>query len=206
MTARDRYLSNSGVVNQVEEAGHEMLFDLQHSGAILAWNYFSEGAPAPDLLRYVEDQDLWNWQLPDSDAVNAAIAAYPQRFETWDELSRRPVSELAAEGASIVRANRMEVERVVRHAHPISIEGKPVEAVNATHNRSAVGHELAERKAYGVPWSCVYRVGQDRVHATLYSVGDVDVASVAVRLGGGGHPNAAGFSVSLDDWVRHFVG
>ena len=206
VTARDRYLSNSGVVNQVEEGGHEIVFDLQHSGAVLAWNYFSQGAPTPDLLRYVEDQDLWNWQLPDSAAVNAAIAAYPHRFETWDELSRRPIADLAAEGESIVRANRMEVERVARYAHPISIDGKPVEAVNATQNRSAVGHELAERRAYGVAWSCVYRVGKDRVHATLYSIGDVDVASIATTLGGGGHHNAAGFSVSLEDWVQHFVG
>ncbi len=206
VSARDRYLSDSSVVNRVEALGHEIVFDLEHSGALLAWTYFSEGAPPPDLLRYVEDQDLWTWQLPDSAEVNAAIAAYPRRFEVWDELSQRPIAELASEGRSIVRANRMEVERVLHNAHRLSVDGKPVEAVNATHSRSAVGHGLAERKAYGVAWGCVYRVTGDRVHATLYSIGDVDVASVAAVYGGGGHRNAAGFTVSLEDWVQRFVG
>jgi len=49
---------------------------MQHSGAVLAWQYFMPNEPVPDLLRYVEDQDLWNWKLPHSDAVNAAIATY----------------------------------------------------------------------------------------------------------------------------------
>lgn len=205
VTARHRYLSDSGLVNRMEELGHEIVFDLEHSGAMLAWGYFAEGAPAPDLLRYVEDQDLWNWKLPDSAEVNAAIAAYPRRFEVWDELSRRPVSELAAEGRSIVQANRVEVERMLQHAHPLSVDGEPVEAVNATHRRSAIGHELAERKAYGVAWGCVYRLEGDRVHATLYSIGDVDVASIAARHGGGGHRNAAGFSVTVEDWIQRFI-
>jgi nanoRNase/pAp phosphatase (c-di-AMP/oligoRNAs hydrolase) len=26
-----------------------------------------------------------------------------------------------------------------------------------------------------------------------------------MNLGGGGHPNASGFSVSLEEWVRDFV-
>lgn len=205
VTARDRYLSDPGVVNRVEAMGHEIVFDLDHSGAMLAWNYFSEGATPPDLLRYVEDQDLWKWQLPDSAEVNAAIAAYPRHFDVWDELSRRPIGELAAEGRSIVRADRMEVERSVHSAHPIEVDGKPVEAVNATHSRSSVGHALAERKAYGVEWGCVYRITGDRVHATLYSIGEVDVATIATGYGGGGHRNAAGFTVSLEDWLQRFV-
>jgi len=206
VSARDRYLSDTAVVNRVEALGHEVVFDMQQSGAMLAWNYFSEGAPAPELLRYVEDQDLWNWQLPDSAEVNAAIAAYPRRFEVWDELSQRPIAELVSEGRSIVRANRMEVERMLPSAHRLSVDGKYVEAVNATHVRSAIGHELAERKAYGLAWSCVYRITRDQVHATLYSIGDVDVAATAAIYGGGGHRNASGFSVSLEDWAEHFCG
>ena len=64
------------------------------------------------LLRYVEDQDLWNWKLPGSEEVNAAILSYPRRFDVWNELLERSVEDLAAEGAPIVRANQMEVERV----------------------------------------------------------------------------------------------
>ncbi len=205
VTAHERYHSDPGVVNQMEELGHEILYDMDHSGAVLSWLYFSEGAPLPDLLRYVEDQDLWNWQLLDSQEVNAAIAARPHRFDAWTELAARPIEELAAEGRPIVRANRMEVERLVPSAHPLLVGGKFVEAVNATNNRSDIGHELAERKAYAVKWGCVYRISRDVVHATLYSIGDVDVGRVASAYGGGGHRNAAGFSVPLSRWLPDFV-
>jgi oligoribonuclease NrnB/cAMP/cGMP phosphodiesterase (DHH superfamily) len=209
VTARDRYRAEPDVMEEVEGLGHEIVYEMGHSGSILAWDYFAglrgERTPAPDLLRYVEDQDLWSWQLADSQAVNAAIAAYPRRFDVWDELAERPIADLAQEGRSIVRANRVEALRIVQSAHPLQVEGRLVEAVNATSGRSAIGHELSERKAYGVPWSCVYRITGDRVHATLYSIGDVDVGSIAARLGGGGHRNAAGFSVSLADWLRDFL-
>ena len=43
------------------------------------------------------------------------------------------------------------------------------------------------------------------MNATLYSIGDLDVAAVAVSLGGGGHKNAAGFSVKLEDWLANYL-
>ncbi len=205
ITARDHYLSDLQLVNAVEDAGHEIVFDMDHSGAVLAWHHFADGKPVPDLLRYVEDQDLWNWTLPQSEEINAAITTYPRRFDTWSELADRDISELAREGESVVRANRMEIERRVQSAHPVQIDGVPFEAVNATTVRSALGHALAQRRAFGVEQACVYRVAGDRVYATLYSIGDVDVAAIAVRYGGGGHRNAAGFTVRLTQWEKDFV-
>ena len=98
VTARDRFENDLGLQNAVEGRGHTIRFDLTHSGAILAWQHFHPDEPAPDLLRYVEDQDLWSWKLPDSEEVNAAISSYPRDFETWDGLAKRPIAELAAEG------------------------------------------------------------------------------------------------------------
>ena len=64
---------------------------------------------------------------------------------------------------------------------------------------------IAKRKAFGAECGCVYRIAASQVHATLYSIGDVDVASVAKRFDGGGHRNAAGFTVSLQRWLDEFV-
>ena len=44
-----------------------------------------------------------------------------------------------------------------------------------------------------------------RVDVSLYSIGAFDVAELAARYGGGGHRNAAGFTVSLEAWVRDFA-
>jgi hypothetical protein len=205
VTARDRFENDLGLQNAVEGRGHTIRFDLSHSGAILAWQHFHPDEPAPDLLRYVEDQDLWSWKLPDSEEVNAAISSYPRDFETWDELAERPVAELAAEGAPILRATRIEVERSLHSAHPALIGKQRVEAVNASLHRSKIGHELAKRAAFKQPWGLVYRITGERVDVSLYSIGDLDVARVAETYGGGGHANASGFSVTLKRWAEEFV-
>ena len=205
VTARDRYHSHPEAENRVVAGGHHVVFDLEHSGAILAWQHFHPDEPPPDLLRYVEDQDLWNWKLPRSEEVNAAIGSYPHDFGVWEKLAARPIEEIADEGTPIVRANRMEVERALHGAHTLTIGNERIEAVNARYQRAPIGHELAKRAAFGKPWGVVYRTQGKRVDATIYSIGDVDVSKIAERHGGGGHRNASGFSVSLTRWLEDFI-
>jgi len=205
VTSRDRLVSDASFVNELEAEGHVLHFDLGHSGVVLAWHYFRPDEAVPDLLRYVEDQDLWNWALPDSDAVNAAIASYPREFEVWDRLASEPIETLAEQGKPILRANRMEVERRLEHARPVALGTKRIEAVNASTNRSQIGHRLAQRAQYGEAWGLVYRVEGGEVYGTLYSIGDVDVSRIALDYGGGGHKNASGFHVTLERWLQEFV-
>jgi oligoribonuclease NrnB/cAMP/cGMP phosphodiesterase (DHH superfamily) len=205
VTAQNRLASDPSLMNTVEADGHTVHFDLSHSGAVLAWEYFRPDDEVPELLRYVEDQDLWNWALPDSDAVNAAIASYPREFDVWNRLSSEPMEVLVEQGKPILRANRMEVERRLEHATPVALGTRRIEAVNASTNRSQIGHQLAKRAQYGEPWGLVYRVEGTEVFGTLYSIGDLDVSEVALGYGGGGHKNASGFRVTLERWLKDFV-
>jgi len=205
VSAQNRFLSDPELARVVERNDHLVYFDLEHSGAILAWNFFHPGEPAPELLRYVEDQDLWNWKLPRSEEVNAALGSHPRDFQTWDWLASLQIEQLAEEGAPIVRANRMEVERALSQAHPVTIGTARTEAVNARYQRAPIGHELARRAAFGRPWGLVYRLQGARVDASIYSIGDLDVSLVAERYGGGGHRNAAGFNVPVRVWLDEFV-
>jgi oligoribonuclease NrnB/cAMP/cGMP phosphodiesterase (DHH superfamily) len=206
ISSRDRIEADPAIDNAIAGRGHHIHFDLEHSGAVLSWQYFSPDESVPELLRYVEDQDLWAWKMPQSHEVNSAIGSYPLDFDTWDELARRSAVELAREGEPILRANRTDVERALHGGAGVWIQGKRLEAVNATTNRSSIGHELAKRARYGQPWGCVYRITGDRVSATLYSIGEFDVSEIASKLGGGGHRNAAGFSVRLRDWLEMMRG
>jgi hypothetical protein len=206
LTNQKNFEAEGELLAALHQDGHEIRFDMSRSGAVLTWNYLFPDEPAPDILRYVEDQDIWAWQLPKSAEVNAAIASYPQDFETWTALAKRDVSALAREGEPIVRTDVVEVERATRNPSTVTVARRRVEAINARTRRSAIGHALAERQALGEPWGCVYRIEGSKVHATLYSIGDFDVSEIAGEYGGGGHKNAAGFSVSLRDWVEKFIG
>jgi nanoRNase/pAp phosphatase (c-di-AMP/oligoRNAs hydrolase) len=99
----------------------------------------------------------------------------------------------------------MEVNRRLEHARPVALGTRRIEAVNASTNRSEIGHQLARRAQYGEQWGLVYRVEGTEVYGTLYSIGDLDVSQVALGYGGGGHKNASGFHVSLERWLEEFV-
>lgn len=59
------------------------LFDTTHSGCALAWSLFCPDLPMPAILGYVEDRDLWKFELPESKAVNAYIATLEEDFLVW---------------------------------------------------------------------------------------------------------------------------
>jgi hypothetical protein len=205
VSARNRYRADPALAEAVEAGGHLVVFDLAHSGAVLAWNHLHAGKPLPPLLAYVEDQDLWRWRLPSSREVNATLSSHLRSFDTWGRLAETPVETLAAEGRPILRALRMEVDRALATAHPVQVAGLELEAVNARVQRAEIGHELAERRAFGTPAGVVYRLAGARVDVSLYSVGEFDAARIAEGLGGGGHRNAAGFSVTLEEWLERYL-
>ncbi len=205
VSALRRFESDPDLGAGLRSRGHEIRFDISHSGAILAWSHFHPDVPPPDLLRYVEDQDLWRFALPASEEVNAAIASHPRTFEAWEMLAKTPIEQLAADGEPILRAQRMEIERTLRNAHFIRVGDLRVEAVNAVHLRSQLGHQLALRVTSGPACGAVYRLLGRRVDVSLYSVGTFDVAAVAARFGGGGHRNAAGFTLPLGEWLERFL-
>ncbi len=205
-SSKRRFEADPKLGAEMEDLGHEIHFDLSHSGAMLTWNYFHPDAPAPDLLRYVEDQDLWNWELLHSREINAAIGSYPQQIEAWEKLLGMDLGQLIREGEPLVRANEAEVERALKSAHSVCIGDERIESVNCTtQTRSAVGHELAARAQFGKPWGLVYRITGKKVMVSIYSIGDLDVSEVAARYGGGGHPNAAGFSLRLESWLKEHL-
>jgi uncharacterized protein len=205
VSSRDRLEAEVGLGDELRREGAVVHFDLEHSGAVLAWRHFHPEASVPDILAYVEDQDLWRFELPRSREVNAAVTAYPRRFDVWDRLAELPAERLADEGAPILRAQQSEIERALAGAQPVWIGSLRLEAVNAPFLRAQIGHELAARAALGAPAGAVYRVVGQRVDVSLYSIGGFDVAALATRYGGGGHRNAAGFTVPLETWAREFA-
>ncbi len=204
-SAQAQFEGEPELLEELRRAGHEVRFVQDSSGAVLCWRFLHPEEPLPPLLAYVEDQDLWNWALPQSAEVNAAIGSYPRDFESWEALAKLPIEELAREGASLVRAQRIEVERALHSAHPVRLGQLRLEAVNAREHRSLIGHELAQRARFGHPCGAVYRLTGARVDVSVYSIGEFDVATLATGYGGGGHRNAAGFSVPLGDWLARFV-
>jgi len=169
----------------------EVQFDMERSGAVMAWQYFHPGEPLPKFFEYLQDRDLWTKRLPGVDEFTAALRSYPQSFDEWDRLCSGYVTDLIEEGMAIQRYFRTLVEQAKKHAYFREIGGHRVPVVNASmFMASEVAGELSE----GQPFAGVY--SESETH-TLWSLrsrpGGLDVSEVAKQFGGGGHKHAAGF-------------
>lgn len=55
--------------------------DMTECGATLTWKHFNPTKEVPAMLEYVRDRDLWNFELPQSEEVNEAIAQLRYRIK-----------------------------------------------------------------------------------------------------------------------------
>ncbi len=164
--------------------------DMEKSGAMLAWEYWFPGQAAPLLLRYIQDRDLWLFQLESSAEVSAALRSYPKDFQIWNSLS---VADLAKDGIAIQRAINVQVSGHVEVATLRTVGGYLVPVVNATCYQSEIGEQLNVRYPDNPFAACYFDRADGRRQWSLRSKGDFDVSEVAQRFGGGGHRNAAGY-------------
>lgn len=165
-------------------------FDLNKSGAVLGWEW-AHDEPAPWLLRYIQDKDLWHWALPNSREISAALASYPFDFELW---SRFEQGRLEQEGRAILRYENELVTKLASHATMVQFEGATVPSVQSAVLTSQIGERLSADHPFCLIW-------HDRNGRRYFSMRSreegTDVGAIAASFGGGGHTHAAGFSVPL---------
>lgn len=179
---------------QDEAPNIEIVFDNNHTGAWLAWEYFFPDTTAPWLLPYVEDRDIWKHELPDTQEINAAVNTYPMDFLTWDKIIEDGPERLIQEGRAILRYTEGKKVDLARSARLAQIGEFSFPAVNAPHFlASDLGHHLLDIYP-DAPFAGTYRDEKDgRRSWSLRSEDDrVDVQVLASALGGGGHRNASG--------------
>lgn len=174
------------------------LFDMERSGAGLAWDYFFPKHPRPRLIDHIEDRDLWRFKLPKTREIQATVFSHPYDFQAWDDLFAAEVESLATEGIAIERKHYKDVAELVKVCkRRLVIGGRTVWAASLPHTlKSDAGHLMAED---GEPFAaCYWDTPEGRVFSLRSREGGADVSEIAKQYGGGGHKNAAGFRVPLN--------
>lgn len=173
-------------------------FDMNESGASLAWKYFNPNQPMPWLVQYIADRDLWKFQMDGSEAINAFIQSFPMNIQEYNLLAQKlnstgGLEDAALGGASILRYKNQNIQIGANNAWEGTIAGHRIHIANATMLFSEIGNELCKRFP-NEAFSAYFTIRPDgRVQWGLRSIGDFDVSEVAKRYNGGGHRNAAGF-------------
>jgi oligoribonuclease NrnB/cAMP/cGMP phosphodiesterase (DHH superfamily) len=177
----------------------QIFFDTSHSGAYLAWYALHGETQIPEIVRYIEDRDLWLFKLVDSREVSAAIRSYTMDFCVWDKLFKlastgRGINMLASAGCGILRSNGVLVNEVCKRATMRMVGLWNVPVVNTQMLISETAHHLLELYPDAPFAACYYIIGT-KEYWSLRSRKNFDVSAVAKRFsGGGGHAQAAGFT------------
>ena len=200
----DHHASNAKAYASLKNSSH--VFDMTHSGAVLAWKYF-HSTEVPEWLLYVEDRDLFLNRLPRTQAFTAAIMNKPKSIEVYDAISKRSIKDICDEGELLLEDQRYMIHNILRNHntwatitdHDLNVQDVPI--VNSNVFQSDVAAEL-NRMYPEAPFAIYYH---QEPHNGLIKVGlrnarGYDVSLVATHYGGGGHPGAAAFHLSQEDF------
>lgn len=194
--AIDHHVSNESSVPLFTDSK----FDKNKCGSMLAWEYFFPKQPVPILLKYVQDVDLWQWQLSNSKEFALYVDTVDFTFPVWEQLRSNFEDEKFR--ADIIRQAQLLIKDKDKHirnsieddAQLVMFEGLEILAINATADGSFMGNALIELRP---PMAIVWAESKNDIHVGLRSNGDVDVSAIAKKYGGGGHQKASGFSWPL---------
>lgn len=174
------------------------LFDMDRSGAIIAWQYFHPTKLPPQLLLHIQDRDLWRFDLALTKEISATLFTLPMDFKVWHGLMETDLLELANEGKVIMRSTTKQInDFIIVASKHINLGGHYVPCLNAPFMwASEAGHIMAEEKPFSVTY---FDHSKGRKYSLRSTDEGLDVSTIAKDYGGGGHRNAAGFELTLDE-------
>lgn len=210
-----------------------VVIDQSKCGAVVTWSelykhHYDE--PMPKLLSYINDRDLWKFDLSDTRYVHQyllyklkgldpipAVKRFDYIAGMSDSLFAR---EVIQEGRELLEEYQAQVHDYCLYAEVIpaakDTEGETIYSTLyeapileesyllvrdvAGEYASDVGNELATMSPSGI--GITYFTQPDGVTKySLRSIGDVDVSAIAKKFGGGGHKNAAGYTINIPQYL-----
>ena len=96
------------------------IFDMNHSGAYIAWSYFHPDKPIPKLILYIEDTDIWTKKLPYTNEVSTIINMTEKTFDEYDKLldDEYLMNKGLTEGSAILKNNSNSILQSIKSAIP----------------------------------------------------------------------------------------
>jgi len=207
VTVLDHHKTAQADLAGLEAPNLMVVFDMNRSGAGIAWDHFHVGQARPWLVNTVEDNDLWRFALRDTKHLMEAVRSFPSTVEVTGLLALADPGSLLAEGVAISRFKTIQVAQSVEFAHEVTLpDGTVCWASNVPFFLcSDVANVLAKknadqgRPALGITY---YMSATGKWALSFRTVGDLDCSSIAKTFGGGGHRNASGANVDQLPWSK----
>jgi uncharacterized protein len=207
VTVIDHHVTTQLALRDLIHDNFTFVFDIERSGAGLVRDWIlskrTENTlpyPAHALVNYVQDRDLWRFQIDDSKAVSAYIRAFNQTFENWDEIAEAlgcNIQGCVYAGLVLLKKEEKELNTIIHSSmRSLILEGVEVPLVNCPpYLASEVGDKINKDEPFAASY---YDTLGGRCSSLRSSPQGMDVSAIARKFGGGGHVHAAGFKVDRD--------
>jgi oligoribonuclease NrnB/cAMP/cGMP phosphodiesterase (DHH superfamily) len=177
----------------------------EKSGAMLAWEFMQtirqKKETTPRMIAYIQDRDLWRFELPGSKEVSMFLFSHEYDMKVWDKFmkaTKREIDGYIKLGAILEKKHIKDVNEMIRVAKRYVDLGeyKYVPLLNVPYLMASDAGTIMSMDA---PFSATYYDNRDNRIFSLRSNKDnpsaADVSAIAFAYGGGGHFHAAGFKV-----------
>ena len=193
------------MVNMPSNATAYLSRDNTESGAMLAHLYTLVDAPVPAVIRHVDDRDRWQFKLPGTKEVCAALYALVDNVEDALEYlsDARAHDDLEAQGAVLLiqqSKQLKQLEATAKQFFTYVICNAPSFFASELGNRLAVKYQLP---------AIIWQHTQDGIRLSIRSVAGakgLTAKQIALQGGGGGHEHAAGATLKPNtDAYKEFL-
>jgi hypothetical protein len=177
-----------------------VLFDMERSGAMMAWQFFQSDKEVPALYYYLQDRDLNKNVLPNTHELTAALRLQAFDFDVWRRFVEDGVFQnLIRDGEIALKARRVFIDAAKQRAFLGTFDDDVATIVPIVNCDPSIFTEVVGELAVGYKFAVGFSMGPKNVHISLRSTEDGDdVNEITKRFGGGGHPHAAGFRINYN--------
>lgn len=183
-------------------------FNMDQSGAMICYDEFDHGISDSTVFEYIQDRDLWTWKLPNSKEVSAYldVMVKPNDIFEFGQIVRNFDLDTAVEaGTLLLKKQENSVRSKLYKTKNVKLEGIDFAVINVTENISELGNEICT--TFDKPALMYFITEDSKVICSLRSTDDLpDVSAIATKFGGGGHRNACGFQMELEQLVELLKG
>lgn len=99
-------------------------FDMYHSGAFITWTYFYGFTGIPKAIQYVEDNDIWNKALPQTNEFTAYIFSKDFDFEQYNRFfDEKYLTDIVfPSGGGMVLQNNIHIQNICKRGIPCFVK------------------------------------------------------------------------------------
>ena len=193
-------------------------FDMAECGATLTWKHYFPDKPVPPFLEYVRDRDLWDFLLPQTKEIHAALSHLRYQlkdfgnlrlymlFLLFERLSRMNAAEIKEHlvpiGRPLIAEREARIEAIASRYEFIYFQNNdnwyvPVVYLNKDGSEDRFVSDVCMalyRQHPDAPFSACYLPSSSTWSLRSDKHGNnTDVSAIAKQFDGGGHLNASGF-------------